>query len=1092
MCKNKFLALFLTVCMMLTSITTLGIVASAEEVTQINVGQGVTYLLPDGETYADTSKVGYRIVQGTDGVTYRVNVGEYKELMRDDFESYTESQYTAEINNQLINGGKFYKGAYNASDVSAPKLETINGDTVLVAGPYSTKWGNVRWTPNGDKLGDAFKISMKLRVAEFVPPSNPTATTTHYFVQIRPAGINAVSFRAKANTSGDITETAVYYKSKTSNSVKVDTSVNWTKTDGKYSMDNEIEISIEGNSSQYSAYLNDKELVNSQVWEGDITTKGLTAIDIGKADKYENTNAVTYIDEVVYSKAIYVTDTLENVSVETAVEQGASSAQTATVALNMSDGTKKNFTVKYTADTATAGAKTANGTIDGFDGTIPVSYTVTGVTNKTINTYIGADVELADGSKADTSSLGRRYKKVEANGAIINYTINVGDWDLKRKDDMSGHTNTTIDHDDDESTTALDAVSAAPSDGFPMTVYTTNKATSCAIVEEYNGDKALKFTGKNINDHIRWNLRDGFTGSFKYSMRVNIVTDAQTTDSRQCALRMIIENTQGDIYFYARLLSPKTGETKYHIQPYKTSGAAVRKETTVTATQRADGKWETGWFTIDVVGKADTGTRDIYVNGELTHRDFEYRDANDVPVTDCTFSQIAISKQDALEGVTYVDDVSVSSYYNFEGALPEGKEVLIGQGKAANGELPLTFSNGIIKKIPITVSGIDTAKLGTSAVKATLEGFDETVTVNAKVCNYHINALGFKENGEYISAPKAGGAVSDAIITNVGNYSQAKAVFAWYNSQGKLESSKIVDLSSIAPGETKKVSVGLQLPGNITGGMLKVFVMDSLSNISPIDISALFESFTATAPTVYMTGDSTTCDYKVTRFPEAGVGQMFGDYLSGASVVNMARSGYTAQQFVDEGNWDTIMNNVKPGDYIFITFGHNDKRDGSFEKCIRKFAEEADEKNANVIMYSPVARRLEALKGTAWKGFNYDGQMDFMKKYCEDNNIPYIDMTTLTQNYIQTLGETKSAQLYMVDVYSNYANYENDTRWAQSMFNTEEGRTTQKLATDNSHFTFYGADTWAQMLAKEIKNMNLVLSDYIVNENAAITYPNLD
>ncbi len=376
--KTKFLALFLTVCMMLTSIGTFGIVASAADaVTEINVGQGVTYLLPDGETYADTSKVGYRIVKGTDGVTYRVNVGEYKELMRDTFETYTEDQYITEISGQKINGGKFTKDAYSAADKSGQQLTKDGNNTVLSVGPYSNGWGTARWTPEDKEVGDAFKLSMKLKVAEF--DSSNSSGTTNYFVQLRPAGTAGVSFRTKTNSSREITTTQVRYESATSNNADVD--VNWENNNGIYSMNEYVELSIEGNGVQYSAFLNDTELVHSQIWKSPSTMgeSGLSSIDVAKGDKYAVTNAVTYIDEVVYSKAIYVTDTLENVSVETAVDQGDSEVQTATVALNMSDGTTKDFTVRYIADTSSEGVKTADGKIDGFDGTIPVTYTVSGM-----------------------------------------------------------------------------------------------------------------------------------------------------------------------------------------------------------------------------------------------------------------------------------------------------------------------------------------------------------------------------------------------------------------------------------------------------------------------------------------------------------------------------------------------------------------------------------------------------------------------------------------------------------------------------------------------------------------------------------------
>lgn len=366
----------------------------------VNVGQGVTYKLPEtidgvsvswensaGEaaTVVDTSLVGYRMYRGklSDGtfINYRVNVGEYKELMRDDFEAYTEDRYEAEFT-ESITGGKFAKGEYTASDSSTPKLVKDGTNTVLEAGPYSTKWGKVRWTPDGDELGDAFKISAKLKVAEFDPSTS--SGTTNYLFQIGPVNTAAVSFRAKTNTSDAITKTEVRYESTTANNAEVD--VTWESNNGKYSMKDYVELSIEGNSTQYSTYLNDVELAHSQVWKdgSGILKNGLTAIDVGKTSSSADTNAITYVDDVVYSKAIYVTDKLDEQSVKATLNQGDSAVQTATVTLNMSDGTTKDFTVNYTADTSALGTSNVYGTIDGFDGTIPVTVTVEKSDVKTI------------------------------------------------------------------------------------------------------------------------------------------------------------------------------------------------------------------------------------------------------------------------------------------------------------------------------------------------------------------------------------------------------------------------------------------------------------------------------------------------------------------------------------------------------------------------------------------------------------------------------------------------------------------------------------------------------------------------------------
>lgn len=382
MYKSKILALLLAVCMIMTCIGIFGIVANAEDITVINIGQGVKYLLPDGETYADTSKIGYRIIKGTDGVTYRVNVGEYVELMRDDFKSYTEDQYNGLINKQAIKGGTFYK---EACDVPAAKTSSYlvkdGADTVLAIGPYNTDYGDVEWDPDNDTKDDAYKVSVKLKIVDFEPSTS--SATTNYFFSIRPKNTNGLFFLAITHkTSREITATEVRWTSENSDNESVAEFVQWQQSGTKYSMKDYVELTFEGNNVQYSTYLNNKELSNSQKWTGSSVGKnGLDKIHIAKSYDVAATNAVTYIKELVYSKAVYVTDTLEKVPVKATLEQGSSSAQTLTVPLNMSNGEKRNFTVKYTADTSTLGEKTANGTIDGFDGTIPVTYTVAGVIN---------------------------------------------------------------------------------------------------------------------------------------------------------------------------------------------------------------------------------------------------------------------------------------------------------------------------------------------------------------------------------------------------------------------------------------------------------------------------------------------------------------------------------------------------------------------------------------------------------------------------------------------------------------------------------------------------------------------------------------
>lgn len=82
-----------------------------------------------------------------------------------------------------------------------------------------------------------------------------------------------------------------------------------------------------------------------------------------------------------------------------------------------------------------------------------------------------------------------------------------------------------------------------------------------------------------------------------------------------------------------------------------------------------------------------------------------------------------------------------------------------------------------------------------------------------------------------------------------------------------------------------------------------------------------------TKPAIYLIGDST-----VKNGSGKGEGSLWGwgAYLhtrfdtSKVSIRNHALGGRSSRTFISEGLWDKVLANLKPGDYLFIQFGHND------------------------------------------------------------------------------------------------------------------------------------------------------------------------
>jgi pectinesterase len=83
---------------------------------------------------------------------------------------------------------------------------------------------------------------------------------------------------------------------------------------------------------------------------------------------------------------------------------------------------------------------------------------------------------------------------------------------------------------------------------------------------------------------------------------------------------------------------------------------------------------------------------------------------------------------------------------------------------------------------------------------------------------------------------------------------------------------------------------------------------------------------------VFMIGDSTMADKDPKAAPETGWGQALQSFFKETvKVANHARNGRSSKSFIDEGLWGKVLQDMQPGDYAVIQFGHNDQK--SDEAC---------------------------------------------------------------------------------------------------------------------------------------------------------------
>jgi lysophospholipase L1-like esterase len=126
-----------------------------------------------------------------------------------------------------------------------------------------------------------------------------------------------------------------------------------------------------------------------------------------------------------------------------------------------------------------------------------------------------------------------------------------------------------------------------------------------------------------------------------------------------------------------------------------------------------------------------------------------------------------------------------------------------------------------------------------------------------------------------------------------------------------------------------------------------------------------------TRPTLFLAGDSTV---KNGTKGQRGWGEEIGKYFdkSKIDVQNHAIGGRSSRTFQTEGRWDKLLEQLKPGDFVLIQFGHNDSGpldDASRARgTIRGVGDESKE------IDNPITKKHEVVHTYGW----------YMRKYAAD------------------------------------------------------------------------------------------------------------
>jgi lysophospholipase L1-like esterase len=221
--------------------------------------------------------------------------------------------------------------------------------------------------------------------------------------------------------------------------------------------------------------------------------------------------------------------------------------------------------------------------------------------------------------------------------------------------------------------------------------------------------------------------------------------------------------------------------------------------------------------------------------------------------------------------------------------------------------------------------------------------------------------------------------------------------------------------------------------------------------------------------TVFLAGDSTMAKKLPEKRPETGWGEMLEQHFKTGKVRvdNRAANGRSTKTFISEGKWQSIIDDLKKGDYVFIQFGHNDssKDKGErytppedYRKNLIRFISEVRSKHGHPVLLTPVMRRRFDKDG---KFYDTHGEYpDIVRAVARDEDVPLIDMHRKSETTIVAYGVEGSRKLFLQLKAGENANYPNGID-------------------DNTHFSPLGAEEMARLVVSAIRDSSLGLRKYL-------------
>ncbi|MFV8781485.1 rhamnogalacturonan acetylesterase [Microbulbifer sp. SA54] len=211
---------------------------------------------------------------------------------------------------------------------------------------------------------------------------------------------------------------------------------------------------------------------------------------------------------------------------------------------------------------------------------------------------------------------------------------------------------------------------------------------------------------------------------------------------------------------------------------------------------------------------------------------------------------------------------------------------------------------------------------------------------------------------------------------------------------------------------------------------------------------------------VFMAGDSTMAIKEIKDYPETGWGVPFAYFFDDSvKVENRAKNGRSTRTFIEEKRWAGIMQELKPGDYVIIQFGHNDESESKkdryttpeqYKDNLSRFINDVRSAGAEPILLSPITRRYFESRNKIKLTHPY---APLVREIAAREKVQFIDMEVVTREYFQAMGDKDSALRFMHIAPGLHPNYPVGVR-------------------DDTHLNQLGAREVAQLVLAELRKLD--------------------